>query len=223
MSGFEEKPLDKLTDIIYGVRAQNLLAVWSAIRKKMDEEGAEAVKDAFTTSKKRFIEGPFEEHLEVRWGMDLCPHCNDSNKETNGIAYPQPNGDGLEFNQCLNCRIGLLYTIRSAKATLDTYAIGLGEAGQFNGMTIFWDAIVPDEMDDLLPLYEVHEAGKWIGTISFNDQMEPSFLPFEEMKDGVPRGAKAPWTTDIPEALQAAIDDFKDAAKDQIEVSLAIR
>ena len=137
MSSLEERTMDKLADMVLQVLWQDLLEVWKAIRAKMDTEGAEAVKAAFEGAEKRFIDGPFNSHIEVRWGMNLCVHCTDDNIEKNGISYGKENGDGLEFNQVLNCRIGILYNLETAKATLDTYNIGLGEQGQWNGVSIF--------------------------------------------------------------------------------------
>ncbi len=152
MSGLDERPTEKLADMIYNVLAQDLLVIWTEVRKRVDSEGADAVKCAFQASKKRFLEGPFKEHVEVRWGMNQCLHCNDDNIEKNGISYVQASGDGLEFNQCLNCRIGILYNLVVAKATMDSYNIGIGLAGQYAGMSIHWNALTPVDMVEFLPL-----------------------------------------------------------------------
>jgi hypothetical protein len=224
MSALEERPLDKLADMILNILWQDILGVWKAIRTKMDQEGPDAVKSAFEGAVDRFIKGPFNEHLEVRWGMDLCVHCNDNNIEKNGIAYVETSGDGIEFNQCLNCRIGILYKLVTAKASLDSYNINLGEIGQFNGMSIYWNAIVPDSMKKFLPTYEfVDGEGQWVGTVSFDDSFTPKFLPFEAMTESTPRDADEPWTTVIPGSLQQAIDEFLALAKYQVEVAIAIK
>ncbi|MFW9809461.1 MAG: hypothetical protein ACFFE6_08790, partial [Candidatus Thorarchaeota archaeon] len=96
MSALEERPLDKLADMIMNILWQDILEVFKAIRTKMEHEGAAAVRSAFEEAVDRFIKGPFRDHLEVRWGMNLCVHCNDDNIEKNGIAYVEPSGDGLE-------------------------------------------------------------------------------------------------------------------------------
>jgi hypothetical protein len=222
MSALDERPLDKLADMILNVQWQDLLEVWNAIRKKMDSEGPDAVKAAFEGANQRFIEGPLEDHLEVRWGMDLCVHCNDSNIEKNGIAYVKPSGDGLEFNQCLNCRVGILYDLVSAKATMDTYNIALGAAGQFNDMSFFWNAIVPEALTQFQPSYEVIKDGQWIGTVSFDQSLAPRFLSFDAMTEATPRDAVAPWTSEIPDDLKTAIDAFLGAARHQVEVALVL-
>ncbi|MHA1935380.1 MAG: hypothetical protein ACW97A_08860 [Candidatus Thorarchaeota archaeon] len=193
MSALEERSIDNLADMILNVLWQDLLELWSIIRKKMDSEGTDAVKLAFDSAKKRFIEGPFSDHLEVRWGMNLCLHCNDDNIEKNGISYVKSSGDGLEFNQCLNCRIGILYDLVTAKASMESYVIGLGKPDQFNGMSFFWSAIVP------------------------------RFLPFASMLDSTERDAEAPWVSELPEDVGAAVDAFVTGAKAQIEVALAIK
>ncbi|MBE0525418.1 MAG: hypothetical protein IH631_00645, partial [Candidatus Thorarchaeota archaeon] len=76
MSSLEERTMDKLADMVMQVLWQDLLEVWKAIRAKMDNEGPESVKSAFEGAEKRFIDGPFDSHVEVRWGMNLCVHCN---------------------------------------------------------------------------------------------------------------------------------------------------
>ncbi len=190
----------------------------------MDHEGKEAVKAAFEGASDRFMKGPFEDHVEVRWGMNLCVHCNDDNIEKNGIAYVDPSGDGLEFNQCLNCRIGILYKVVTANATLDTYNIGLGELRQFNGMSIYWNAIVPDGMRKFLPTYEIVDGeGQWQGTFSFDDSFNVKFLPFTSMIESTPRDSDAPWITEVPGPIKLAIDSFLEAAKYQVEVALALK
>ena len=224
MSGLEERTLDKLADMIYNILWQDILQIWKAIRNKMDQEGPDAVKAAFKGAADRFIKGPFSDHLEVRWGMNLCVHCNDDNVEKNGIAYVEPSGDGLEFNQCLNCSIGILYKVVTANATMDTYNVGLGDPQQFNGMSVFWNAIVPEGMEKFLPTYEiVSKEGQWVGTISFDDSFNVKFLPFAAMTDSTPRDAEAPWTTELPGDVKLAVDAFVDAAKYQVEVALSMK
>ncbi len=223
MSALEERSLDKLADMIYSVLWQDLLEVWNAVRTKLDQEGSEAVKAAFNGAADRFMKGPFADHLEVRWGMNLCVHCNDDNIEKNGIAYVEASGDGLEFNQCLNCRIGILYKLVTATATMDTYTIGLGNPGQFNGMSIYWNAIVPEAMKKFLPTYElVNSEGQWVGTVSLDDSFNIKFLPFTAMTESTPRDAETPWTSDVPGAVKLAMDAFLDVARYQVEVALAI-
>ena len=224
MSALKERPLDKLADMIMNILWQDILEVWKSIRTRMNEEGANAVKSAFEEAADHFIKGPFNEHLEVRWGMNLCVHCNDDNIEKNGIAYVEPSGDGIEFNQCLNCRIGILYKLVSANANMDTYNIGLGNLKQFNGMSIYWNAIVPESMKKFLPTYElVNSDGQWVGTISFDDSLTPKFLPIEAMTDSTPRDAEGPWTTELPGTVQTAVDAFFSEVKYQVEVALAIK
>lgn len=224
MNTLEDKSLDKLADMIYNVLWQDLLEVWKAIRIKMDHEGTEAVKAAFDEAADRFTKGPFKDHLEVRWGMNLCVHCNDDNIEKNGIAYVEPTGDGLEFNQCLNCRIGILYKLVTATATLDTYNVSVGGPEQFNGMSIYWNAIVPEGMKKFLPTYEVVDGeGQWQGTISFDDSFSVKFLPFAAMAVSTSRDAEAPWTTDLPGAIKLAVDAFLAEVKYQVEVALALK
>ena len=223
MSSLEDRTMDKLADMVIQVLWQDLLEVWNAIRAKMDSEGSEAVKSAFDGAVKRFVDGPFNNHVEVRWGMNLCVHCNDDNIEKNGIAYVKPDGDGLEFNHCLNCRIGILYDLETAKARLETYTIGLGDTAQFQGVSIYWNAIVPDSMKKFLPTYELIQDGQWLGTVSFDESFTLKFLPFDAMTESVSRDADAPWTTVIPRNVQAAIDAFLERAKFQVEAALAIR
>jgi hypothetical protein len=223
MSSLEDRTLDKLADMVIQVLWRDMLGLWHAIRNKMNIDGPDAVKAAFDGAVTRFMKGPFSDHIEVRWGMNLCVHCNDDNIEKNGIAYVKPNGDGLEFNQCLNCRIGILYNLVTATATLDTYNIALGEPGQFNGVSIYWDAIVPDSMKKFLPMYELIRDGQWLGTISFDETFAPKFLPFESMTADTPRDDSAPWTKELPGAIRAAIDSFLEAARFQVEVALALR
>jgi hypothetical protein len=223
MSSLEDRTLDKLADVVIQVLWQDILELWQAIRNKMNVEGSAAVKTAFEGAVSRFTKGPFSDHIEVRWGMNLCVHCNDSNIEKNGIAYVKPNGDGLEFNQCLNCRIGILYNLVTATATLDTYTIALGKPGQFNGVSIYWDAIVPEVMKNFLPMYELIHDGQWLGTISFDENLTPKFLPFASMTEDTPRGDATPWTSVLPGLVQAAVNSFLDAAKFQVEVALALK
>jgi hypothetical protein len=224
MSALEERTLDKLADMIYNILWQDILQVWKALRTKMDQDGKDAVKAAFEGAAERFVNGPFNDHLEVRWGMNLCVHCNDDNIEKNGIAYVEDSGDGLEFNQCLNCRIGILYKLITAKATMDSYNVGLGELGQFNGMSIYWNALVPDSMKKFLPTYEIVDGeGQWTGTISFDDSFNVKFLPFTAMTESTPRDAEDPWTTELPGSVKLAIDAFLDVAKYQVEVALALK
>jgi hypothetical protein len=224
MSALEERSLDKLADMIYSVLWQDLLEVWKAVRTKMDQEGSEAVKASFSGAAERFMKGPFADHLEVRWGMNLCVHCNDDNIEKNGISYVEASGDGLEFNQCLNCHIGILYKLVTATATMDTYTIGLGNPGQFNEMSLYWNAIVPEGMKKFLPTYElVNSEGQWIGTVSLDNSFNIRFLPFAAMTESTPRDAETPWTSDVPGAVKLAMDAFLDVARYQVEVALAIR
>ncbi len=222
MSALEEKSLDQLADTILNVRWQDLLEVWSIVRKKMETEGQDAVQEAFQEARQRFLEGPFEDHVEVRWGMNLCPHCNDDNVEKNGIAYTDPSGDGLEFNQCLNCRIGILYRIEGAVAKMDTYTIALGQSGQFKGYSVFWDAIVPDSLQDLLPTYQLIKDGQWMGTVSVDDERNLKYLAFESMTEDITRGAMKPWSSNPPQEIQAVMDSFFDLARDHMEVAQVI-
>ena len=223
MSSLADRTLDKLAEMVVNVLWQDLLEIWQIIRTKMDVEGPEAVKTAFERATANFLKGPFESHVEVRWGMNLCVHCNDDNVEKNGIAYVQPNGDGLEFNQCLNCRIGILYSLETAKATLDTYNINLGQPGQFAGVSVYWNAIVPDSMRKFVPTYELIQDGQWIGTISFDQNLVPSFLPFDSMTADTPRDADAPWTKEFPGAVKAAVDAYLEYARYQVEAATALR
>ncbi|MHA1964860.1 MAG: hypothetical protein ACXACG_01300 [Candidatus Thorarchaeota archaeon] len=224
MSALEERTLDKLADMIYNILWQDILHVWKSIRNKMDQDGKDAVKAAFEGAADRFTKGPFNDHLEVRWGMNLCVHCNDDNIEKNGIAYVEANGDGIEFNQCLNCSIGILYKLVTANATMDTYNVGLGDPRQFNGMSIYWNAIVAKGMKKFLPTYEIVDGeGQWIGTFSFDDSFNVKFLPFSAMTESTPRDAEAPWTTDLPGPVKLAVDAFLEVAKYQVEVALVLK
>jgi hypothetical protein len=209
--------------MIYNVLWQDLLEVFQAVKTKMDSEGPEAVKSAFMASKARFLVGSFNEHLEVRWGMNLCPFCNDDNIEKNGIAYVQASGDGLEFNQCLNDRIGILYNLVTAKATLDSFVIGLGKPAQFNGMSFYWTAHGPNSMVSFQPVYEIVKDGQWIGSISFDNDLSVRFLPFEAMKESVDRGSEDPWTDGIHDDLREAINQYIEVARYQIEVALQLQ
>jgi hypothetical protein len=156
--------------------------------------------------------------------MNLCVHCNDDNIEKNGIAYVEANGDGIEFNQCLNCSIGILYKLVTANATMDTYNVGLGDPRQFNGMSIYWNAIVAKGMKKFLPTYEIVDGeGQWIGTFSFDDSFNVKFLPFSAMTESTPRDAEAPWTTDLPGPVKLAVDAFLEVAKYQVEVALVLK
>jgi hypothetical protein len=222
MANLEERSLGQLADIIFNVMRQDLLEVFRVVRQKMDIEGPSAVRNAFSEARSRFLEGPFKDQMEVRWGMNLCPLCNDDNIEKNGIAYLQPNGDGLEFNQCLNCRIGILYGLKTAAATMDSYVIGLGNPASFNGMSFYWVSVGPDTMESLQPVYEVVKDGQWIGSVSFNSELKARYLPFAAMQDGIERGAAEPWTSDILGDLQKAIQEFVTQAKEQIEVALVL-
>jgi hypothetical protein len=223
MSSLEERSLDSLADMILNIRWQDLLEIFSVIRKKMDSEGPAAVKTAFENAKGRILEGALKDHTEVRWGMSFCPHCNDENIDKNGIAYPDPSGDGVEFNQCLNCRIGILYNLVVANATMEKYVIGLGDPDQFNGMSFFWDVIVPTDMSKFQPMYEIISKGQWSGTVSFDENKIPRFLPFENMKDYASRGSEEGWTSDIPPDIKSAIDAFISTASEQIDVALAMK
>ncbi|MFW9800569.1 MAG: hypothetical protein ACFFD9_09040 [Candidatus Thorarchaeota archaeon] len=223
MSALQERSIEQLADLILYVRWQNLIEVWEVIRKKMDSDDPDALRNGFQSARQRFLEGPLENHLEVRWGMSLCMHCNDDNIEKNGISYVQPSGDGLEFNQCLNCRVGILYDLVSANAKMDTYTIGLGKPEQFNGMSFFWNAIVPDSLGKFQPSYEVISKGQWMGTLSFDTSFTPRFLAFEKMTASTARDAEEPWTFDLPVEVKAAADAFIEAARLQIEVALELR
>ncbi len=223
MSSLEDRTLDALIDMIYNVTWPDLLEVFRVIRMKMDSEGEDAIRAAFASAEKRFLEGPFSEHIDVRWGMNLCVHCNDDNIEKNGISYVNASGDGLEFNQCLNCRIGILYNLVTAKATMDSYVVGLGQPAQFSGMSFYWVAIGPDEMRDFRPVYEVLKNGQWSGSVSFDADFRIRYLPFENMQASVSRGSPEPWIRDIPADLQAAVAQFIEAARPQIEVALVLK
>ena len=223
MSSFEDKSTDKLADIILNVLWQDLLEVFEALKKRLDTDGAEAIKAVFEGATTRFLEGPFENYVEVRWGMTLCPHCNDENIEKNGIAYVKPTGDGIEFNQCLNCNIGILYDLVVAKATMDSYLVGLGQREQFNGMSFYWNAIPAKGLKKFIPVYEIVKAGEWIGSLSYDESFSPRFLSKELMTESTPRDAEEPWTANLPEDVKAASDAFVDVAKHQIEVALALR
>ncbi len=219
MSSLEERPLDKLFDIVLQVLWQDLLAVWRIIRAKMNTEGPDSIRTAFEGAKQRLLESVLEDFIEVRWGMSLCPLCNDDNIEKNGISYVNPSGDGLEFNQCLNCRIGILYRLDAANATMDTYTVGLGQPAQFNGMSFYWSAVVPKELERFWPLYEVIKDGQWLGTLSIDSEMHVKMLKFEDMRDGLERGAVDPWTDEIPDDVRQAVNEFIEAARPQIEVA----
>lgn len=223
MSGLEDRPLDKLFDIVLQVLWQDLLAVWRIIRKKMDTEGPEALREAYKGARQRLLESTLKDHIEVRWGMNLCPLCNDDNIEKNGISYVNPSGDGLEFNQCLNCRIGLLYELKAAQATMDTYTVGLGQPAQFAGISFYWDAVVPSDLEPFWPLYEIIKDGQWLGTLSIKEGMTVRFLKFEDMKDGVPRGAEDPWTDQLPDDVRKAVEEFIETARPQIEVAQILK
>jgi hypothetical protein len=209
--------------MVLNVLWQDLLEVFAALRKKLDSEGPAAIKAAFEGATTRFLEGPFQNHVEVRWGMTLCPHCNDENIEKNGIAYVKPSGDGIEFNQCLNCNIGILYDLVVAKATMDSYVVGLGEREQFNGMSFYWNAIPAEGLKRFIPVYEIIKVGEWIGSLSFDESFTPRFLSKDKMTESTPRDAEEPWTTDLPEDVKAAADEFGDKAKDKIEVAVGLR
>jgi hypothetical protein len=223
MSSLESKSLDTLVDMVLNVMSQDSLGLWGAIRKKMDTEGPVKVKAAFEKGASRFLAGPFKNHLEVRWGMSLCVHCNDSNIEKNGIAYVQPSGDGLEFNQCLNCRIGILYNVVSSKAMMDSYLVSVGKPNQFNNVSFFWDAIVPTKLRKHLPMYELIKGGQWIGTLLFDGTMKTKFRPFGSMTGSTPRDADSPWSAQIPGDVKSAADQFLKVAKHQVEVGLAVK
>ncbi|MFO7835904.1 MAG: hypothetical protein R6V83_04550 [Candidatus Thorarchaeota archaeon] len=222
MANLSEKSLDELADLILQIRWQNLLEVWSAIREKMENKGIEAVQSAFSNARQRILNGALEDYQEVRWGINLCPHCNDNNVEKNGIAYMDSSGDGIEFNQCLNCRIGILYDLEMAKGEMDSYVIGVGKAAQFNGLSFFWVAIPATELRDRSPMYEILEEGQWIGTLSVDADRHLQFLPFEKMADNVSRGAGEVWSSEISDKIEAAFDEFTSIADDQLEVALVL-
>ncbi|UCE09785.1 MAG: hypothetical protein JSW61_12550 [Candidatus Thorarchaeota archaeon] len=224
MSSLEERPADKLADMVFNVLWQDNLELWSALRKKLDLEGAEVLGSAFDGARTRFRDGPLEDKMEIRWGLDVCMLCNDDNIEKNGIAYVQPSGDGLEFNQCLNCGIGILYNLEVAKATMDSYVVGVGKPLQFAEISFFWAAIPSKDMADFQPVYEVVDNnGQWVGSVSFSGQLEASFLPIGSMTAETSRGAEEPWTTELPDNMKAGIEAFLQEAKEQIEVVLALR
>ncbi|NHI83656.1 MAG: hypothetical protein EAX81_05080 [Candidatus Thorarchaeota archaeon] len=223
MSSLEDRSLDQLADMILNVLWQDLLEVFSVIRDKMKSEGEETTSNVFRAAISRFLEEPFKDHIEVRWGMNLCVHCNDNNIEKNGIAYVTPSGDGLEFNQCLNCRIGILYYLENAKASLDTYTIALGKPGQFNGMSFFWNAIVPNDLTKFKPSYEIIHDGQWIGTVSLDSDLRARYLSFDSMAYMTPRDAEDPWTNDLPPDLLEAVNQFIETAEPHIDVVLALK
>ncbi|MBE0526697.1 MAG: hypothetical protein IH631_07120, partial [Candidatus Thorarchaeota archaeon] len=99
----------------------------------------------------------------------------------------------------------------------------LGAQGQWNGASIFWNAIVPNSMKKFLPTYEFIQDGQWLGTVSFDETLAPKFLPFSAMTESVPRDADAPWTDVIPGNVQAAIDAYLEKARFQVEAALALR
>jgi hypothetical protein len=189
----------------------------------MDSDGPDIVHEAFQSARDRFLNGPFQEHLEVRWGMNLCLHCNDDNIEKNGLAYVKPSGDGVEFNQCLNCGIGILYDLVVAKATMTRYVIRVGPPNQFNGMTFFWTAISPEAMNKFRPMYELLRKGEWIGTLSFDNDMNVRFLPTRVTTGDTPRDSEEVWTNELPDDVRAAVDAFVNEVGFQVEVALAIR
>jgi hypothetical protein len=49
------------------------------------------------------------------------------------------------------------------------------------------------------------------------------FLPFTAMTESTPRDADAPWITELPGAVQGAVDAFLETAKYQVEVALALK
>ncbi|MHA2213808.1 MAG: hypothetical protein ACW992_11670, partial [Candidatus Thorarchaeota archaeon] len=102
--------------------------------------------------------------------------------------------------------------------------VGVGKPLQFAQHSFFWVAIPSKEMTKLQPLYEIIDnSGQWIGSISFNEDLSPKFLPIGSMTAGTPRGAEEPWTLDLPAGLKAGADAFLKEAKEQIEVILALR
>ncbi len=223
MSALEGRPLDKLVDMILNVLWRDPLEVWVAIRRRLDTDGAKGMKAAFDSGSIRFLNGPFKDHIEVRWGMSQCVHCNDTNIEKNGIACVMPNGDGLEFNQCLNCRIGILYNVVSAKAIMDSYLVSVGKPGQFNGVSFYWDAIVPAAMRKFQPLYEIVKDGRWTGSVAFDQALKARFLPCGSMTSSTAREAEASWKTTLPSDVAGGVDAFVKSVRPQIEVVLAIR
>ncbi len=223
MSSLDDRSTESLLDLIFNVKWQNLLDVWRELRNHLDVEGAEKLRKQYLAAVRRFKEGPLKDRMEVRWGMDLCMLCNDNNIEKNGIAYAKLSGDGIEFNQCLNCQVGILYSLEMANATFDSYVIGIGQPDQFAGMSIFWVAIPCKEMEKYQPLYELLNLGEWIGSVSFDSSLHPRFLPKSAMTADTPRGAEEVWTTDIPADVKAAIDAFLVEARYQVEVALAFR
>jgi hypothetical protein len=222
VSALGEKSLDKLADMVLNVLWQDQLELWAAVEAKMGSVGPGAVKKAFDDAVSRFLMGPLRDQLDVRWGMSFCMHCNDDNIEKNGIAFVAPNGDGLEFNQCLNCRVGLIYDVKAAKAKLSIYTIGLGKKEQFDGVSFYWDAIVPEELKPFRPTYELVKGGQWLGTLSIGNDWTLSFLPFEAMLHGRSWRERELWMRQIPQHLTGAISQFMEAAKQQIRAAMAI-
>lgn len=223
MSSLADRSTENLLDLIFNVKWHNLLEVWKELRDRLDVEGAEELRKQYLAAVQRFKEGPLKDRMEVRWGMDLCMLCNDNNIEKNGIAYAKLSGDGIEFNQCLNCKIGILYSLEMANATFDSYVISIGQPDQFAGMSIFWVSIPCKEMEKFQPLYELVNLGEWIGSLSFDSSLQPRFLPKAAMTADTPRDAENVWTTNIPDDVRAAIDAFLVEAKYQVEVAQAFR
>ncbi len=223
MSTLEERTTDKLADMILNILWQDLLEVWRVLKQKLDTDGPDSIQTAFNNARDRFLEGPFVEHIDVRWGMNQCLHCNDDNIEKNGLAYLQPNGDGLEFNQCLNCRIGLLYKLDVAKAKMERYVIQVGQPNQFNGMSLFWVALVADPMGKFQPMYELLNKGEWIGTLSFDEAMNSRYLPVSATTGDTPRDSEDVWTSELPDDVRGAAEAFVNEVRFQIEVALAAR
>ncbi len=223
MSALEERGLDDLMDIILNVRWQNPMEVWRVVWDRTDEVGADELRATFEDAIERLTEEVLQGHMEVRWGMDLCMHCNDNNIERNGMAYMQPNGDGLEFNQCLNCRIGVLYDVAAARACMATYNIAIREPLLYGDTMFFWDALVPDELRAYWPTYQLVQDGRWIGTLSLDEKMQAKFLPVTAMTPDSPKFDASRWGTDLPPDLQDALNTFLNTARPQVEVALALR
>ena len=110
-----------------------------------------------------------------------------------------------------------------AKATMDSYVVGLGKREQFNGLSFYWNAIPAEGLKKFIPVYEIIKAGEWIGSLSYDESFTPRFLSKDLMTDSTPRDAEEPWTTDLPEDVKAAADAFLNEAKHQIEVALVLR
>ena len=68
--------------------------------------------------------------------------------------------DHVPAVRTLTADLGILYNLVFAKATMDSYIVPLGKPGQFNGMSFYWSAIFPAEMEKFQPVYEVMNNGQ---------------------------------------------------------------